>query len=172
MIQRFDTLQDAIELAKFGHRKQTDKGGQPYIGHPMRVLEKVQSQGAPPDVQIAAVLHDLSEDSLFTPEMLLELGIPESAVEIIKLVDRDYSEDEFYDSFGEDAPVTKYEITDYYYECIRNNPGALMVKLADIEDNLSPWRLSYLTEETQTRLKKKYARAREILSYDRHRSRT
>ena len=56
-MQTFKTLDDAIALAKFAHRNQTDKAGLPYIDHPLRVLEKVKAQGALPYVQIAAVLH-------------------------------------------------------------------------------------------------------------------
>ena len=166
-MQKFKTLADAIALAEFAHRNQVDKAGLPYIDHPRRVLEKVKAQGALPYVQMAAILHDVTEDTSFTPEMLLELGIPESAVEIVRLVDRGSSASTWWNITA--MPPTKEELVkdlqnEFYYQNIRVNPGALTVKLADIEDNLSPWRLSYLTDETQKRLKKKYSKAREILS--------
>lgn len=178
MIQKFDTIQDAIELAKFAHRKQVDKAGLPYIEHPLRVLEKVRAQGGLPYVQAAAVLHDVSEDTSFTPQMLLDLGVSEATVEVVKLLDRGYSS-EIYRNCGDhqqymingqmkdiyypDGPnyMTKDE---YYYACIKANPAALMVKLADIEDNLSPWRQAYLAPDTQERLKAKYAKALDILT--------
>lgn len=164
MTQKFKTLSDAIALAEFAHRNQVDKAGLPYIEHPRRVLAKVQAQGALPYVQMAAILHDVTEDTAFTPKMLLELGVPESAVEIVKLVDRDYSRQVMLGDPTKSHKVLSKELTDqYYYEEIRNNPGALMVKLADIEDNLSSWRLVYLSEETQERLKTKYAKARDLL---------
>lgn len=163
-MQKFKTLSDAIALAEFAHRNQVDKAGLPYIEHPKRVLEKVKAQGALPYVQMAAILHDVTEDTAFTPDMLLGLGIPESAVQIVQLLDRDYSANLFIGtSFFADKTVKEGQSL-FYYHCIKANPGALMVKLADIEDNLSPWRLSYLSDETQTRLKTKYAKAREILS--------
>ncbi len=48
------TLQDAIDLATFAHRHQRDKAGEPYINHPLRVLESVKAQGAQAYVQMAA----------------------------------------------------------------------------------------------------------------------
>jgi len=166
-MQKFKTLSDAIALAEFAHRNQVDKAGLPYIEHPKRVLEKVKAMGGLPYVQMAAILHDVTEDTAFTPQMLLDLGIPESAVEIVRLVDRGYSE---WYHFAADGPLNytrtgqKEQLDYFYYTAIKANPGALMVKLADIEDNLSPWRLTYLTEETQTRLLKKYSKARQLLS--------
>jgi len=166
------TLQDCIDLATFAHRHQFDKAGEPYIKHPLRVLESVKAQGAQGYVQMAAVLHDVTEDTPFTSEMLLTLGVPEAAVEIVRLVDRDVSE-EVYSFIDKNEHNTVWVrlrergITnkdEFYYEAIKQNPGAVMVKLADIGDNLQPWRLSYLPPETQSRLRAKYAKAIELLN--------
>lgn len=160
MTQQFKTLGDVIALAEFAHRNQTDKAGEPYIKHPKRVLAKVQAQGAQPYVQMAAVLHDVTEDTAFTPSMLADLGVPESAVAIVKLLDRDYSKVDYLRlAVKSENDSQKEQIDEHYYAAIRRNPGALMVKLADIEDNLSAWRLTYLPEETQARLRMKYAKA-------------
>lgn len=162
---KFNTLGDAIRLAEAAHFTQVDKAGLPYIEHPKRVLEKVKAQGALPYVQMAAILHDVTEDTKYTPEILLALGYPESAVDIIKLLDRDYSKNVFLDrDWWAHQQPTKEEIDKFYYEQIAKNPGAKMVKLADIEDNLSEWRLTYLSDETQDRLRAKYAKAKQILS--------
>lgn len=149
-MQKFASLSDAVALAEFAHRSQLDKAGLPYIEHPKRVLAKVQAQGAMPYVQIAAILHDVTEDTRFTDSMLIDLGFSEAAVDIIRLLDRNRNEDHGYTN-------------EEYYLRIRKNPGALMVKNADIEDNLSPWRLSYLSQATQSRLRRKYRVARLIL---------
>lgn len=148
-MQKFATLSDAVALAEFAHRNQKDKAGMPYIDHPRRVLQKVQAQGAMPYIQMAAILHDVTEDTSFTPQMLLDLGFSEAVVELVKLLDRGISS----------HPTSP----DYYYLQIRKNPGARMIKLADIEDNLSPWRLGYLSEDTQNRLAKKYLRAKLLI---------
>lgn len=175
-MMKFNTLSDAIALAEFAHRNQKDKAGLDYIDHPKRVLAKVQAQGAMPYVQIAAILHDVTEDTTYTPKMLLDLGFSEAAVQIVELVDRHFSygrfitENEGRDVGGWHKNGNRWYIAlgpegenEFYYKNIKDHPGALMVKLADIEDNLSPWRLNYLTQETQQRLIKKYFLAQEML---------
>lgn len=158
MTQAFKTLTDAIRLAEFAHGNQLDKAGLPYIEHPRRVLAKVQAQGALPYVQIAAILHDVTEDTRFTPQMLLDLGFSEAAVNLVSLLDRDYSKNEY-------SLFSRYDsVEDFYYGRIKESPGATMIKLADIEDNLSPWRLAYLLEATQNRLMEKYDKALKILN--------
>lgn len=158
-MQTFRTLPDAIALAEFAHRNQVDKAGLPYIEHPKRVLAKVQAQGAMPFVQIAAVLHDVTEDTAFTPQMLIDLGFSEAAVHVVILLDRKLSW-KAWESMDDPCCDTANE---FYYKGISISPYAKMVKLADIEDNLSPWRLSYLEADTQDRLKAKYAKALELL---------
>jgi (p)ppGpp synthase/HD superfamily hydrolase len=166
-MEKFKSLADAVALAKFAHRNQLDKAGNAYVDHPLRVLEKVKAQGAPPYVQIAAILHDVPEDTAISHDMLLAMGFSEAVVEITKLLDRGYSE--WFHFVNPDGPMhtragTKEQINFFYYDSIKKNPGAKIVKLADIEDNTAPWRLSYLSEETRERLLKKYAYAREVLS--------
>jgi len=189
------TLADCVRLAEFAHFHQRDKSGAEYIEHPKRVLANVQAQGARPYVQMAAVLHDVTEDTPFTCQMLLDLGVPEAAVEIVRLVDRDHSkkvwdeqvrsrtsvmwawkgikEDNVnqYDQILREWDINHFggmngvsDKNTFYYWKIRSNPGAVQVKLADIGDNLQPWRLAYLPEETQARLREKYAKAIELLT--------
>lgn len=178
MVQKFKTLADAKALAEYAHRNQVDKAGEPYIGHPMRVLATVQAQGVQPYVQIAAVLHDVTEDTAFTSDILLALGFSEAAVRIVRLLDRDRSEGIFNNCGDHEGykinGVTKWlgfhkpELTldkdEYYYAAIKANRDATIVKLADIQDNLSPWRQAYLEPATQQRLRAKYAKALEILN--------
>jgi (p)ppGpp synthase/HD superfamily hydrolase len=141
-MQKYNSLPDAIALAEFAHRNQTDKAGFPYIEHPKRVLENVKAMGAKPYVQQAAILHDVVEDTAFSLEILASLGFSEPVLLVVDLVTR-----------KKDVP------SDDYYAAIRKNPDAVLVKQADIRDNLSPWRLVYLPQETQDRLQVKYARA-------------
>src|SRR6478735_10636496 len=147
-MQKFQTLGDAIALAEFAHRNQVDKAGMPYIDHPKRVLATVQAQGARPYVQIAAVLHDVVEDTPITCDGLEALGFSESAVRLVDLLTR------------------RKEVAPHlYYRAIRQSKDATMVKLADIADNTLEWRLSHLTDETQSRLRQKYANATNYLTF-------
>lgn len=162
-MQKFKTLADAVALAEFAHRNQVDKAGLAYIEHPKRVLAKVQAQGALPYVQIAAVLHDVTEDTAFTSQMLLDLGFSEAAVRLVNLLDRDHSKANLPPSEAWRL-LNKDSLNDWYYQQIKADRAATMVKLADIEDNLSPWRQAYLEPETQNRLRAKYAKALDILN--------
>mgnify|MGYP003296095846 CR=1 FL=1 len=166
------TLADVIALAEFAHRNQYDKAGMAYIEHPKRVMSNVQAEGAMPYVQMAAALHDVTEDTPFTPAMLLALGVPEAAVNIVALLDRNHSKLQYEIELalhhkGQIPIPDFYDSPDtYYYYRIRQNPGAVQVKLADIGDNLQPWRLAYLPEATQDRLRAKYAKAIDLLTKD------
>jgi len=163
-MQRYSTLSDAIALAEFAHRNQFDKAGLPYIDHPKRVLAGVQAMGALPYVQIAAILHDVTEDTAFTYGALVELGVPEASVRLIRLLDRHDSKDRYQSDLWQQAQIYKImSVDEFYYDGIKNNPSAKMIKLADIADNTLPWRLSYLEPETQERLLEKYAKARELI---------
>jgi (p)ppGpp synthase/HD superfamily hydrolase len=142
-MEKFTTLADAIALAEFAHRNQRDKAGMPYIDHPKRVLAAVQGQGAKPYVQMAAVLHDVVEDTPFTLNDLDRLGFSQPVLILVDLLTRK----------DDEAPEA-------YYAKIGKNADATMIKYADIADNTQEWRLSYLDEATQDRLKKKYAKAR------------
>lgn len=53
------TLERAIEIARKAHEGQSDKGGAPYITHPLRVMERA----GPEEAKMAAVLHDVVEDT-------------------------------------------------------------------------------------------------------------
>ena len=157
MTQTFNTLNDAIALAKFAHFKQKDQAGFDYFEHPRRVMQAVQAQGAAPYVQMAAVLHDVTEDTKFTSDMLYELGFSPAVIVLLDLLDRNTSAKLFRARGGAADADT------FYYENIRDNPAALMIKTADISDNTLLYRLAYLPEARQEKLKAKYARAWEIL---------
>lgn len=74
------TLERAIALAATAHAGQLDKGGQPYILHPLRVMLRLSSEHE----RVAAVLHDVVEDTDVTLEQLASEGF---AAEVIAAVD-------------------------------------------------------------------------------------
>ncbi len=171
-MQKFKKIGDVIALAEFAHRNQTDRAGLPYIEHPRRVMEAVRAQGAMPYVQMAAILHDVTEDTAFTCDMLIDLGVPGSAVQLVMLLDRDFSKAKFFNlNQGRDLSSDgKYFIAlgpdaadEFYYDELNASPEARMIKLADIGDNMQPWRRSYLPVSDQERLAEKYAKAYRLL---------
>lgn len=128
-----DLLKKAIAIAEKAHAGQVDKAGKPYIGHPVRVMNAVQSL----DEKIVGVLHDAVEDSDLTLDDLSAQGFPAHLIEAI------------------DA-ITKREGEEYeaYLKRVTRNPIALRVKIADMTDNMDITRFSAPTEKDFARLRK------------------
>ena len=71
------TLERAIVIAAEGHAGVKDKGGAPYILHPLRMMLSLSSA----DERIVAVLHDVCEDCPgWTLDRLRAEGFPERIV--------------------------------------------------------------------------------------------
>lgn len=138
-------LERAIALAASAHSGQKDKGGQPYILHPLRVMAAVATN----DERIVAVLHDVAEDCPQHPLDKLEV--------------------EFGPVIGAalDA-ITKRQGEDYdaYLKRVAGNRIALPVKLADLKDNSDLSRLGRVPSETDIKRLDKYLRARAILQIE------
>ena len=64
------TLERAIAIAADAHAGARDKAGEPYILHCLRVMLRLGSE----EERIAAVLHDLLEDTNWTREDLQQEG--------------------------------------------------------------------------------------------------
>jgi (p)ppGpp synthase/HD superfamily hydrolase len=131
------SLERAIEIAVSAHKGQVDKAGKPYILHPLRLMFKMQLENE----MIAAVLHDVVEDSDWTIEKLFSEGFDEEVITAIKLL-----------THNKKVPYKKY------IEAIKTNKIAIKVKLADLEDNLDIKRIAHPKF-------KDYARIAEYLKY-------
>lgn len=139
------SLEDAIALALKAHNGQVDKAGQPYILHPLQVMLAVQQAGGSLEAQMAAVLHDVIEDSAYSFDDLRRDGYSETVLTALDALTR--RDGESYSDFVARAKA---------------NPIARQVKLADIEDNLDVRRLTHITPKDAERLER-YLRAREQL---------
>lgn len=135
------TLERAIAIAAQAHSGQVDKGGQPYILHPLRVLLRVEGASE----QIAAVLHDVVEDSSFTLEHLAAEGF---TAEILAALDA----------------LTKKPGESRVQAARRAaaNPIARAVKLADNAENSDLSRIQNPTPKDYERLEE-YRQVRAIL---------
>jgi hypothetical protein len=132
------TLTDAIEFATLAHEGQVDKLGQPYIEHPLRVMESLECHGEM--VQMVGVLHDILEDTGYTTDDLLDMGVePEVVFTLVALARQ---EGESYD--------------DFISRIIAYGEWAITVKIADIYDNTTPARLELLELPTKERLMRRY----------------
>ena len=130
------TLEDAIALAVKTHRGQKDKAGEPYILHPLRVMFRLPWD-APGAAKIAAVLHDVVEDSdgKVTPADLRDLGYAQEVVEAVELLSRRSSD--------------TYE---QFIERLLPSRIARVVKRADLEDNMDVRRMPAVGERERERL--------------------
>ena len=134
-------IEQAIAIALKAHRGQIDKAGAPYILHPLRLMLQMESE----EEQLAAVLHDVVEDSDETFETLHRAGIPETVIETLQLLTHQES-----DSYED------------YINKIKHHPIARKVKLADLNDNMRLDRIAHPTKKDIARLKK-YRRATKLL---------
>ena len=60
------SIEKALQIAARAHEGQKDKDGQPYILHPLRVMNAVEDE----PVKVVAVLHDVIEDTSVTADDL------------------------------------------------------------------------------------------------------
>lgn len=139
------TLDRAILIAVKAHKNQTDKYGNPYILHPMRVM----GMGRTEEERIVGVLHDVVEDTDWTFDGLRKEGFSERIIKALDCVTK-RSEDEDYDDF-----VAR----------TRTNPLAVRVKLNDLIDNMDIRRMKEVKEKDVKRLNK-YLRAYKLLAAD------
>jgi (p)ppGpp synthase/HD superfamily hydrolase len=113
-----DTLERAIALALAAHRGQRYPTPEPtpYAHHVLRVMLAVGGFRT----QMAAVLHDVLEDTPVTVGELREAGMPDDVVDaVVALTHR---------------PEHSYE---QYIEQVARDGMAREVKLADLADNLA-----------------------------------
>jgi GTP pyrophosphokinase len=66
------TLEQAYDRAKYLHRDQKRRSGEPYITHPLAVATILAELGMTPDTLIAALLHDTVEDTEYSLDALRE----------------------------------------------------------------------------------------------------
>ncbi len=64
----------ALEFAAEKHKGQYRKGGAEYITHPIAVAEILKNKGYDGDYLIAALFHDMLEDTNATEAEILQLG--------------------------------------------------------------------------------------------------
>jgi (p)ppGpp synthase/HD superfamily hydrolase len=132
------TLARAIEVAVAAHKGQKDKSGADYIHHPLRVMQRGETETE----KICGVLHDIVEDTDWTFEKLEKENFSKEVIDVLRCVTK-LSENEDYDSF---------------IERVATNPIAIQVKINDLLDNMDITRFRQLDEKDMKRLNK-YLRA-------------
>ena len=135
------TLEKAIALAATQHAGQLDKGGQPYILHPLRLMLQFSN----PTLQIIAVLHDILEDTATTAEDLKALGFSAEIIQAIQALTKQTGESRL--------ETVKRTVL---------NPLATQVKYVDVLDNMNLSRINNPTARDFARLEE-YKEVLEII---------
>ena len=131
------TLERAIAIAATAHAGQVDKGGAPYILHPLKVMLRMTTL----EERIVAVLHDVVEDCEISLDDLRKEGFSEVVLSAIESVTKVSGES--YEDFVERAA---------------QNPIGRVVKLADLEENSDLSRIASPSWDDLERVEK-YRRA-------------
>ena len=126
-------LEKALILAAKAHTGQVDKGGAPYILHPIRVMLACEGEKE----KIVALLHDTLEDTALTAADLRREGFPAEIVQAVLCLTRRQGEDYM-----------------AYIARVCENPLAAEVKYADLQDNLDLSRIPNPTEKDFARIRK------------------
>jgi len=130
-----EMLNTMLVMATNGHAGQYDKGGNPYILHPLAVMQMLGTQDE--EVQCIAIGHDLVEDCEVTYSELYAAGFSERVVHGIRCMTK--------------VPGETYE---EYKEKVKSNPDSVKVKMCDLRHNTDIRRLTGVTQRDITRMER------------------
>lgn len=128
-------LDKMLVIATNAHHGQFDKGGRPYILHPLRVMSYLKEDDE--ELQCIALGHDVIEDTKVTYKDLRDAGISERVINGIWRLTK--------------QPGQTY---DEYKEGVFSSVDAMKVKLCDLRHNTDIRRLKGVTEKDIARIAK------------------
>ena len=131
----------AMNLCFDAHKEQMDKGGIPYVFHPIHLAEQMSDELS----TVCALLHDVIEDTNYTLSDISDMGFPISVTEVLALLTYDQS-------------IPYFD----YVKKLATNPIAKQIKLADLKHNSDISRLDAINDNTVQRIYK-YKQAIKIL---------
>lgn len=134
-MRKGEMLNKMIVLATIGHAEQFDKGGNPYILHPLKVMYKLKSDDE--ELNCIAVGHDLIEDTETTYTELRNSGISERVIEGIRALTK----------------VPGETLSEYKARVFANR-DAMLVKKEDLRTNSDLRRLKGISEKDIERMTK------------------
>jgi len=134
-MKRGEMLGKMLLIATNAHAGQFDRGGAPYILHPLKVMHYLKSEDE--ELQCIALGHDVVEDTDVTYAELREAGISDRVINGI-------------------AALTKQKGETYfeYQSKVFANTDAMKVKLCDLRHNTDIRRLKGVTEKDIERIAK------------------
>ena len=134
-MKKGELLGNVLVLATNAHRGQTDRGGRPYILHPLKVMHYLKSDDE--ELQCIALLHDVVEDTETTYQDLEDAGCTPRVLAGVKALTK--------------VPGQTY---DEYKEAVFANEDAMRVKMSDLRHNTDIRRLKGVTQKDLDRVAK------------------
>jgi (p)ppGpp synthase/HD superfamily hydrolase len=134
-MKKGEMLGTMLVIATNAHSGQVDRGGAPYILHPLKVMHYLKSDDE--ELMCMALGHDVIEDTSVTYRDLRDAGISERVITGIKALTK--------------VPGQTYE---EYKEGVFACEDAMRVKLADLRHNTDIRRLKGVTEKDIVRMAK------------------
>ena len=134
-MRKGEMLAQMLHIATTAHHGQFDRGGNPYILHPLKVMHYLKSDDE--ELMCMALGHDVIEDTSVTYKELREAGISERVITGIRALTK--------------QPGQTYE---EYKEGVFANEDAMRVKMADLRHNTDIRRLKGVTEKDIARIAK------------------
>ena len=128
-------LDQMLMIATKAHHGQFDRGGNPYILHPLKVMHYLKTDDE--ELMCIALGHDVIEDTSVTYKDLREAGISQRVIDGIRALTK--------------QPGQTY---DEYKQNVFANIDAMRVKMADLRHNTDIRRLKGVTEKDLTRMAK------------------
>jgi (p)ppGpp synthase/HD superfamily hydrolase len=141
-------LEQAILFATKAHEGQKDYKGLPYILHPLRVMNRVRRAGGDETAMIVALLHDVLEDT-DTRRGSIRAAFGDVVTDSVVALTR--------------GRGVSYELYITFLSQCRNRDLVVMVKLADLAENLARGKETPLPKEKQAELNKRYKAAQKFL---------
>ncbi len=143
------TIDETIAFIEKANAGQTDRGGAPYDLHPVAVMRRLPAD-VDDEVRLAALLHDVIEDTPYTREDLAAMGYSARTLEAVDWVTQTPGDTRSY-------PEKIAAII------AGGNMDAIQVKFADMSENADPERLARLDAESRAYFIGKYAAPLEAL---------
>lgn len=128
-----EMMEKALIIATELHKGQLDKGGNPYILHPISVAKMLET----PKQKCVGYLHDTIEDCNIDADFLLNEGFSEEIVNAVITLSK-----------------IKGESLNKYKKRVKRNPLAREVKKADLKHNMDISRIPNPTEKDFNRIEK------------------
>lgn len=128
-------LDKMLVIATNAHAGQFDRGGNPYILHPLKVMHYLKTDDE--ELMCIALGHDVIEDTKVTYRDLRDAGISERVIAGIRALTK--------------LPGQTY---DEYKEGVFANVDAMRVKMADLRHNTDIRRLKGISEKDIERMVK------------------